>query len=135
MVNKKQNITNQQDKDNLYNILQNYCFLNNSKEEVSILVIVENNKKYKIGNNKKYNIIMKEDTNGIKLEEYNTLVNLSNNSIDDIVQNFLKVNSDKSYNFIVDKDNSRLEGINEKFGIKDFFAFKSSSLLSIKSKN
>jgi hypothetical protein len=135
IVNEKLYVINQQDKDNLYNILQNYCFLNNSKEDVSILVIVENldNKKYKIITKKDINKI--EDINKIKLEEYNTLVNLSNKSIYNIVKKFLKVNSDKSYNFIVDKDNSRLEGINEKFGIKDFFAFKSSSLLSIKSKN
>ena len=138
IVNEELFIKNQEYKDNLYNILQNYCVLNNSKEEVSILVIVENldNLKYNIENDKKYKIIMKEDimkndTNGIELDElkkYNTLVNLSDNSIDDIVQNFLKVNSDKSYNFIVDKDNNRLNKINDKFGIKDFFAFKSNLL-------
>ena len=133
IVNEEQNIRNQEYKDNLYNILQNYCVLNNSKEEVSILVIVENldNLKYNIENDKKYGIVMEKDIAKIELEElkkYNTLVNLSDNSIDDIVQNFLKVNSDKSYNFIVDKDNNRLNKINDKFGIKDFFVFKSNLL-------
>ena len=133
IVNKEQNIRNQEYKDNLYNILQNYCVLNNSKEEVSILVIVENldNLKYNIENDKKYGIAMKEDIAKIELNElkkYNTLVNLSDNSIDDIVQNFLKVNSDKSYNFIVDKDIGRLKKINDKFGIKDFLTFPIESL-------
>lgn len=133
IVNEELFIKNQEYKDNLYNILQNYCVLNNSKEEVSILVIVENldNLKYNIENDKKYGFAMEKDIAKIELDElkkYNTLVNLSDNSIDDIVQNFLKVNSDKSYNFIVDKDNNRLNKINDKFGIKDFFAFKSNLL-------
>jgi hypothetical protein len=137
IVNTEQYIKNQEYKDNLYNILQNYCVLNNSKEDVSILVIVENlvNLKYNIEDVKKYKIITKKDINEIELEKYNTLVNLSNNSIYTIVKKFLKVNSDKSYNFIVDKDYGRLKGINDKFVIKDFFDFKSSSLISIKSKN
>ena len=128
IVNETLNIKNQEDKNNLYNVLNNFCVLNNSKEDLSILVIVDDNESnYNIDNYKKYKIIMKNDVDTIKLDDYNVLINLSNDTINTIIHKFLTINSDKSYNFIVDKDKNRLEYTNNKFCIKDFMAFKISS--------
>ena len=127
-LNETLNIKNQEDKNNLYNVLNNFCVLNNSKEDLSILVIVDDNESnYNIDNYKKYKIIMKNDVDTIKLDDYNVLINLSNDTINTIIHKFLTINSDKSYNFIVDKDKNRLEYTNNKFCIKDFMAFKISS--------
>ena len=112
----------------MYNILNNFCVLNNSKEDISVLVIVDNQLNYNIDDSKHYTVIDKKNIDKIKLKDYTTLINLSNDKINTITKEFLKVNSHKSYNFIVDKNKDRLDEINKMFGIKDFFAFKSCNL-------